>query len=178
MCVFWNLSGNISIFIVYAVCSGRKCCFMWHGTWNPLVLSDTRPCSPVATSNCCKNLCILEYCLKIIKIHCTFNTNCFSKHSKTIQVFLFSSTRLWIIFSFFRSEKRKGEEECEAQWCSSVCWMCLADVKSSCVFWFWTIFGTLVLTQDHCHYEKKAHDPLPWTEVSSFYNFCFFWNRN
>lgn len=140
---------------------------------------DTKPCSPVPISNSCEDLCLLEYCLQIIdfKFHCTFSTNCFSKHSKTMQVFMFFSTILWVflpshmffLFFFFCSEKRKREEECEARWCSLVCWMCLADVKPCCVFWFWVIIsGTLVLAQDLCHCKKKAHDPLSWTEFPAF----------
>ena len=73
-----------------------------------------------------------------------------------------------IFSSFFSSEERKGEEECEAPWCSLVCWMCLADVKSCHLFPFWAIFGTLVLTRDHRHYKKKAHDSLSWTEFPAF----------
>lgn len=127
--VFCKLSRNGSILIVFTVCSSRKWCLMLHGTWNPLVHFGTRPCSPVPTSNSFENLCVLEYCLQIIA---------FKFH-----------------FLFFFLVVERGMEECEAWWCSSVCWMCLADEKSCCVFWFWAICGTLVLTQYHCHYRNK-----------------------
>lgn len=74
ICVFWKLSRNGSILIVFTVCSSRKWCLMSHGIWNPLVHFGTRPCSPVPTSNSFENLCVLEYCLQIIdfKFHFLF----------------------------------------------------------------------------------------------------------
>lgn len=140
MWVSWKLSGNRSIFIVFTVCSGRK----WsHGTWNPLVNFDTRPCSPVPTSKSCEHLCIWEYCLQItdFKFYCIFSTNCFSKHSKIMQIFMFFSTVLWVLllshmfslFFFLSTGKRKGEEEFEALWCFQ-CVECVWLISSCAVY--------------------------------------------